>query len=358
MSTSERLVPLPEVKRFIVDCLMKVGANRGPALEMAELLAAADYRGHYSHGMNRVDRYVNDIQKKIVEPNATPVILQETEATALVDGRNALGATVGNFCMKVAMEKAHKSGVGWVVARGSNHYGIAGWYAMQAMEKGLMGLSFSNASPSMTPTRAKDAAMGANPLAVAAPAKDGDAFVLDMATTAVAVGKVEVQKRKGESIPEGWALDFQGKNTTDPDEALRAGKMLPVGGLETTSGYKGYGLSMAVELFCGILGGALFGPNIGQWFTNTTEANLGQCFIAIDPECFAPGFGGRLSELMNYLRNMEPINPSKPVLVPGDPERIHMKLVDEEGGIRYHENQIKAWMVLAKTLGVNPINVM
>ena len=143
--------------------------------------------------------YINDLHKNCTNGNVIPEILKETPASAWVDGKNGLGAVVGNFCMDLAIKKAKEVGVGFVVAKGSNHYGIAGWYSMRAMQQGMIGMSMTNTSPLMSPTRSKEAALGTNPLSLAAPAQNGDSFVLDMATTAVAVGKIEMQVRKGES---------------------------------------------------------------------------------------------------------------------------------------------------------------
>lgn len=151
-----------------------------------------------------------------------------------------------------------------------------------------------------------------------------------------------MQHRKGESIPEGWAADENGRLTTDAAVAQAARRLMPVGGAELTSGYKGYGLCQLVEVFCGVLAGAQYGPHIRKWGATDRPANLGQCFVAVDPACFAPGFHDRVSDLNDRLRNLEPAEEGKPVLVAGDPERIRMKLVDSEGGIRYHVNQIKA----------------
>lgn len=349
------VVPVPEAQRFVADCLIKVGATRQHAGQMADLLVAADRRGHFSHGMNRLDMYVNDVRGGLCDPNAVPQVLKQTAATAWVDGHNGFGAVVGNFCMQLAMEKARSAGVGWVVAKGSNHYGIAGWYTLMASQDGLLGMSCTNTSPLMTPTRAKEAALGTNPISLSAPSQNGDSFDLDMATTTVAVGKIEMQIRKKEPIPHGWAQDTEGNITTDAQKAFDSHCLLPLGGAEETSGYKGYGLGLMVETFSAILSGSAFGPNIRSWMGGTTPANLGQCFVAIDPECFAPGFKDRMADLMQHLRNMESVDPSKPVLVPGDPERIYIQKVEEEGGIQYHENQIKASVALAEALGVCPM---
>ncbi|KAK7873581.1 hypothetical protein R5R35_009283 [Gryllus longicercus] len=352
-----RLVALAEVQRFVRECVAKAGAPDAHARAMASVLAEADRRGHFSHGLNRLDMYVNDLQSGLCDGAVTPRVLRETPATAWVDGCNGLGPVVGTFCMELAIRKARETGVGWVAAKGSNHFGIAAWYSMMALKENMIGMSFTNTSPFLSPTRSKQAALGTNPLSLAAPAEGGDSYVLDMATTAVAVGKIEVQRRRGERIPAGWAQDASGAATTDPDEAMNVGCLMPLGGAESTSGYKGYGLALMVELLCGVLAGATYGPDVRKWMGDEDRpADLGQCFVAVDPQCFAPGFEGRLQDLLSKLRAMEPADPAAPVLVAGDPERAHEAKVEREGGVSYHPSQIIACEELAKSLGVQPMD--
>ncbi|GFO19291.1 malate dehydrogenase [Plakobranchus ocellatus] len=349
---SRSVVAVEEMRQFVVRAMLAVGTKKEHACDLADLLVAADYRGHFSHGLNRLDMYVHDIEVGVCVCDKEPTIVKETAATALVDGNNLLGPVVGKFCTDLAIKKAKETGVGWVTARASNHFGIAGWYAMRAMEHGMMGLAFTNTSPLMVPTRAKMTALGTNPIACAAPAKDGDSFVLDMATTAVALGKLEINDRKGLDIPLGWGCDDKGKPTTKPSCAKG---LMPLGGTEECSGYKGYGLAMMVEIFCGILGGADFGPNIRSWKGTEREANLGQCFIVVDTSAFAPGFSDRLSQLASSLRGMEPAEGEEQVLIPGDPEQKHMEKCDQLGGIEYHPNQIKFANDLAAQLKIQPV---
>lgn len=358
MGSETVLVAIPEAKAFIKRCFTKVGAPDSHAEAMADLLIGADHRGHYSHGMNRLDMYIRDLQSKITVCDTEPKILKETAATAFVDGSNLLGAVIGNFCMDLAIKKAKEVGIGWVVCKGSTHYGYAGHYSNRAVDQGFLGMSCTNTSPFLVPTRAKEAGLGTNPITVGAPAKGGDRFLLDMATTAVAVGKVEIQRRKEEPIPEGWALDKDGKMITDPNVAMEAGRLMPLGGAELTSGYKGYGLAMMVEVFCGILSGSSYGPNVRKWMSTETPANLGQCFMALNPNAFAPGFEDRMSDLNNHFRQMDPAEPGKSVLVPGDPEIAHMKKCNAEGGIQYHINQLKANDALAEKLGIEKMKTV
>lgn len=259
--------------------------------------------------------------------------------------------------MDLAMEKAKKFGIGMVAARGSNHYGICGYYTLMAIEQDLIGFTCTNTSPLMVPTRSMEAALGTNPFSLGMAACDGDQFVLDMATTAVALGKIELAIRKGEDIPEGWALGSDGTVTRDAKKAFEASSLMPLGGAEHNSGYKGYGLGLMVEILCGILTGSHFGPNIRSWKSGDRIADLGQCFMAINPEAFACGSKDRLTILLKQLRSL-PASGEKPVLIAGDPERQHMKKVDMEGGITYHPNQLKASEKFAKHMGVQPMKLV
>ena len=351
------VIALEEVRRFISDTMTAVGTAKDRADLLAEVLVEADYRGHYSHGLNRLELYVDDVAEKSCLPGAQPQVLKESPATAWVDGQRGLGPVVGRFCMELAITKAHQVGVGWVVAKGSNHYGIAGWYSMLALQKKMMGMSFTNTSPLVSPTRSKGAFLGTNPISLAVPAGK-DSYVLDMATTAVALGKIEVQRRRGEPIPEGWAQGPDGAATTDAELAYNTQCLMPLGGAEHTAGYKGYGLALMVETFCGLLSGSAYGPGVRRWGSSAQVADLGQCFIAADPAAFAPGFEERAADLLAKLRAMEPADGEKPVLVPGDPERIHMAKVDRQGGVAYVAQQITSAERLAQRLKIQPMKTL
>ncbi|KAM7352756.1 putative oxidoreductase YjmC isoform 2-T2 [Cochliomyia hominivorax] len=351
-----KLVPVAESRRFMIDCFKAVNVPQEHAEQQADLLVAADYRGHFSHGMNRLEMYLNDLLINSTNGAAMPTILKETPSTAWVDGNNGLGAVVGNFCMDLAIKKAKQVGVGWVCAKGSNHYGMAGWYPMRAMKEGLVGLSMTNTSPLMAPTRSKQACLGTNPLSLGVPVKD-DKFLLDMATTAVALGKIEIQRRKGEPVPHGWAQDPDGNETTDAELAYQTGCLMPLGGSELNSGYKGYGLGALVDILSGVMAGANYSTKVRKWTHAgaNTAANLGQVFIAVDPNCFTPDFEDRMVDFNGRLRGCEPTNPEKPVLVAGDKESINMKAVDEVGGIQYLPNQLQTCENLSKRFNVKPL---
>lgn len=351
------VIALSEVRRFISEAMRAVGTSRDKADLLAEVLVEADYRGHYSHGLNRLELYVDDVAAGSCLPEAEPRILKETVATAWVDGGHGLGPVIGRRSMELAISKARAAGVGWVVAKGSNHYGIAGWYSMLALKENMMGMSFTNTSPLVSPTRSKNAALGTNPISLAVPAK-GDSFVLDMATTAAALGKIEMQRRRGQPLPPGWAQGPDGASTSDPELAYNTQCLMPLGGGEDSSGYKGYGLALMVETFCGLLSGSAHGFDIRRWGSSGEKANLGQCFIAVDPAAFAPGFEDRAGNLIDRLRRMAPADSSKPVLVPGDPERAHMAHVDGQGGVRYVPQQVESAEKLAERLKISPMKIL
>lgn len=358
MSGGEILIAFEEVERFCTECLSAVGAKKSHAEAVAKVLATADHRGHYSHGLNRLEMYVNDLKETKVNTAGEPKILKESVSTAYIDGNNCLGPVVGNFSMKIAIEKAKKTGIGWAVAKNSNHYGIAGWYSMLASEEGLIGLSLTNTSPLVYPTRSKQTAIGTNPISVAAPGKSkDDSMIIDMATSAVALGKLEMKRRSNLPIPLGWAADSEGRVTNDPNKAISGG-LLPLGGTEETGGYKGFCLAVMVEIFCGILADSAYGGNIRNWKDRTKIANLGQCFAAIDPNAFAPGFPERITKFGSEIRGLPRENSDKPVLIPGDPERIHIKNCETIRGIPYVSVLIDSMNQLGSKLKVKGLTAM
>lgn len=354
----QKRVSAAEAHRFASDCLQATGATTADhADQQAALLVAADQRGHYSHGLNRLHMYVNELRAGTADGRAVPHIGRESPATAWVDARNALGAVAGNWCMDLAIDKARRVGVGLVSCRRANHYGMAGWYAMRAERQGLIGLTMCNTSPVVAPTRSRQAALGTNPIAFAAPASEGGGFQLDMATSAVALGKVELLIRKGEPCPVGWAQDSAGRPATDPQVAWDAACLMPLGGAEETAGYKGYGLAAMAEVMCGVLAGAAFGTNVRKWTLDGGDlpADLGQMFMAVDPSFFASGFAERMTEFTDMLRALEPVDVERPVLVAGDPERRREAENRQNGGIVYHGSQLESSRRLAEELGVQPM---
>jgi len=254
--------------------------------------------------------------------------------------------------MDLAIKKAKDMGVGWVSARGCNHYGIAGYYAMRAMKQGLIGFCFTNTSPCVVPTGAAQTAIGTNPISCAASGTQSD-MVLDMATTTVALGRVEIHQRAGLAIGHSWGVDHEGVPTQDASAILHGGGLMPLGGDEAS--YKGYGLAMMVEVISAILSGATFGANVVGWRSGRVAANLGQCFIAVDPAKFCPGFEGRMDELIAMMHGLRVARGATEVLVPGEPEQRRQAYAKEHG-VPIHVNVVRALDKLANDLGIEPLS--
>lgn len=352
-------IRIDDVKRFVEECAVQAGAHASHAKDLAKLLAAADHRGHFSHGLNRLELYVNDLLSGVMSHDDEPVIEKQTVSTALIDGKNLLGAAVGIFAMKVAIKKAKETGIGMVTVHKSNHYGIAGYYSLMAADEGLMGMAFTNAAPSVhQPRSSEPGIIGTNPISFATPGPEQNRFVLDAATSTVARGKLELARRKGMKLPHGWGTDCDGVETDDPNKVLNGGGLLPLGGADESGGYKGYGLALMVDILCGVVPGANFGKNIRKWGGTDRIADLGHCFIAIDPNAFALGFDGRLDELIGMQRDLHPMNKDQPILVAGDPERIHIEKCKQAGGIPYPKAVIQHMNELADKLSVKHMEVV
>jgi L-2-hydroxycarboxylate dehydrogenase (NAD+) len=263
----------------------------------ADVLVQADLRGIGSHGVARLRRYVNGLQQGQMIPRPDITVVHETATTALIDGGGGLGPPIGIRGMGTAIAKSQEMGVGFVAVRNSNHYGIAGYYAMMALEHDCIGISMTNADCLMVPTFGRNAMLGTNPISVAVPSGGERPFVLDMATSVIPKGKIEVYQRSGEELPLGWATDEHGTASTDAARVLNnlntraGGGVLPLGGVgERFGGHKGYGLALLVDILCGVLPRAGFADII---YPKTPEgkpmpANVGHFFGAFRVDGFRP----------------------------------------------------------------------
>jgi LDH2 family malate/lactate/ureidoglycolate dehydrogenase len=341
------------LERWTAALVERVGTPPDIAADVAEILVASDLRGIASHGTARLPQYVALAEAGTMDPAARPVRERGRPALALFDARNGWGHHAGRVAMDDAIERALTLGTAMSVVRNSNHYGIAGWYAIRAAEGGLIGASMTNTSPLVAPTRARISMLGTNPIAVAAPAGSFGTMCLDMATSTITRGRIEVAARRDELLEPGWAIGPDGSPATTPDDAL-AGALQPLGGGEGTAGYKGYGLALVVELLTGVLAGAAFGPNIAGLFSTETKSDLGQWYIAIDPAAIGdPGaFEGRLERLLQQLTEAPLIpNAPGPVLYPGQPEAERAERSRRDGIVidRAHHTSL---LTLARRLRV------
>jgi LDH2 family malate/lactate/ureidoglycolate dehydrogenase len=256
--------------------------------------------------------------------NAVPKvrIAHQSPSAATMDGDNGLGPVVATAAMELAIQKAKKQGAAAVTVRRSNDFGVAGYYARMALPEQMVGIAMSNGAPMVVPPGGSRAGLGTNPLAIAIPAAESNPpFVMDISTSVVSKGRIEEAKKNGESIPEGWALDTSGEPTTDPEAALRALRLLPLGSRPETGSHKGFGLALAIDILCGVLSGGAFGQELsGAEGGNPEVARLGHFFIALRIRSFGPwvNFRNRIDVM---LRKLSPRGSGEHhILYPGEPE--------------------------------------
>ena len=243
------MIQATQLRSFTEQIFQSIGCSEADAQLAADVLVSADLRGVDSHGVARLPGYVRLYDHGRLNPQPAIRIVHESPSTAVVDGDRGLGLVVGPWAMKVAIEKARIAGTGWVAVRNSNHFGIAGYHAMLAVEHDMIGQAMTHAAPLVAPTFSLDKLLGTNPIAVAVPAMTEPAFLADFASTAVAYGKLEILQRKDQSIPEGWAQDADGQATTDANAIRNGGALLPLGSDREHGSHKGYGLGAIVDIF-------------------------------------------------------------------------------------------------------------
>lgn len=323
------IVAHDQLFQFTKSILQAAGCPEKDARLGAEVLISADLRGVDSHGVARLVGYVRLIDNGRVNTTPETRIIHETPSTAVLDGDSGLGLVVGPQAMKIALEKANKVGSGWVSVRNSNHFGIAGYHSMLALQEDCIGISMTNASPLVAPTFSKERLLGTNPIAVAIPADKEPPFVLDMATTTAANGKLEILQRKRKEAPKGWIQDESGEVTTDPFGVKNGGALLPLGGDREHGSHKGYGLSSVVDIFSAVLSGANYGPWVPPFVAFMEPAadpvgkGIGHFFGAMRIDGFRPAgeFKSHMDNWIGRFRNAEPVMKGHDVLIPGDPER-------------------------------------
>lgn len=247
-----------------------------------------------------------------------------------MDGDNGLGLVVGPKCMVMAQEKAKNFGSGWISVSNTNHYGAAGYYPVMALKEDLIGLAMTNTTKGVAPFNGAEKMLGTNPLAIAFPALTEPPVVIDFASSAVAYGKVEIARRKGEKVPLGWCIDKDGFATQEPAEMMEGGALLPLGGSETGSGHKGYCLAAMVDILSAVLSGSNWGPFAIPFAIQVAPSNrqvgkgIGHFFGALDIEGFRDKieFKQNMDEWIRTMRRTKPLPGRDAVLIPGDPERL------------------------------------
>ncbi|MBC8152084.1 MAG: Ldh family oxidoreductase [Bacteroidetes bacterium] len=324
------MIDATRLRTFTEAIFLAIGCPETDAQLAADVLLSADLRGVDSHGVARLPGYVRLYDLGRLNPQPDIKVVHQTPSTAVVDGDRGLGLVVGPWAMRVAIEKANGVGTGWVAVRNSNHFGIAGYHAMLALDHDMIGQAMTHAAPLVAPTFSLDKLLGTNPIAVAVPALTEPPFVADFASTAVAYGKLEILQRQGQPIPTGWAQDADGQPTTDANAVKNGGGLLPLGSNREHGSHKGYGLGAIVDIFSGVLSGANYGPWVPPFATAgfmTAQEGVGigtgHFFGAMRIDAFRPAndFKQHMDTWIQRFRDARAV-PGQRVLIPGDPERM------------------------------------
>jgi LDH2 family malate/lactate/ureidoglycolate dehydrogenase len=345
--TERVIVGREELDRFAAALFEAAGVEPDDAAHAASVLVDADARGVASHGVARLPVYLDRMASGGTSATARPVVEHERGATAVVDGRNALGLVVARFGMQNAIRLAHEYGVGAVSCRNSGHFGAAAAYARVAPAQDCVGISMTNVNVAMAPWGSISSLLGNNPIAMAAPTSSAP-FVLDMALSTVARGKIRLAAASGEAIPAGWALDAEGRPTVDPHVAL-AGLITPLGGP------KGSALAIAVDILSALLSGASTSPDVAPQAAHQRPQDVGHFFLAVHVPAFVDlgTFVSRIDTMLDRIRTSAPAAGVERILAPGDLES-DAELRAEREGIRLQRSTWEALLERAEADGIRP----
>jgi L-2-hydroxycarboxylate dehydrogenase (NAD+) len=334
-----KIFPIEALREFCTRVFQHLRVPSNDAAQAADVLASADLRGIDSHGVARLYSYFGILSEGHINPTPQIKVVHSTLSTATVDGDNGLGLVVGPHANRIAMDMAEKAGSGWVSVRNTNHYGIAGYYVLQALERDMIGWAMTNSTALVAPLWGAERMLGTNPIAIAFPGKEEPPIVIDMATSAAAYGKIEIAKRLGKSVPQGWAIDSEGRGTTNPDDLIAGGALLPLGSDRERGAHKGYGLSIMVDVLCGPLSGANWGPFAPPFALRqelpkrSVGKGIGHFFGAMRIDGFmdADSFKRQIDDYIRVFRATKPAPGTNGPLIPGDPEREMEKIRSKNG---------------------------
>ncbi len=348
-----------QLYNFTYQIFKSIGCPENDATTATKVLLSADVRGIDSHGIARLTGYVRLWEAKRVNSEPKVQIIHETPSTAVVDADSALGLVAAPLAMQVAIDKAKNVGTGWVSVCNSNHFGIAGFHAMMALEHDMIGIAMTNASALVAPTFSIDKMLGTNPICVAIPAGKEPAFVADLATTTAANGKLEILQRKKMDTPNGWVQTQTGEPTNDANILKKGGALLPLGGDREGGSHKGYALGSVVDIFSAVLSGANYGPWVPPFPAyvpmpeNQPGKGIGHFFGAMRIDAFrkAEDFKNHMDNWIQTFKKAAPIDANNPVLIPGDPERA-MENIRMRDGIPLFGSVVEDLIQLGDRFGV------
>jgi len=342
-------VSAENARDFVSSVLRGNGVPAENAAIVAKCLIQADLRGVDTHGMNRIPSYMERIRQGVLDPAAQPVFRDITPVVGQVDGHNAFGFLCAELGMSKAIEAAKVYGIGMVSVKHSNHFGMSAWVVQQAIDAGMMSLVFTNSSPALPVWGGKDKLMGVSPIACGAPAGKAPPFILDMAPSVAARGKIYKAKRRGEKIPLDWALDKDGAPTDNPEKALE-GVMLPMGGP------KGSGLSIMMDVFSGVMSGSAFAGHVTNPYDPSKPADVGHFLVAIKPDLFMDleEFKNRMDYLYQRVIGCDKMAGIERIYFPGEIEQL-MQEDRLKKGIPLVKAEVAALNAEANKAGVDNI---
>jgi len=335
------------LKDFCSSVLVRLGVPKEYADIVSDHLVWADLMGISSHGVTRLGIYVKRLQTGLANARPNISIVRESPSMAVLDGDNGLGQVVGVKAVELAISKASKTGVGVVGVRHTTHFGCAGYYALKAIEKDMIGIVMSNAPSTMAPWGARVPYLGTNPIAFGVPTKEFPPILLDMATSIVARGKIILAAKEGKTIPEGWAVDPEGEFTTDPESALK-GAVLPFGGP------KGSGIALMIDIFSGILSGAEFGSHIGSLYDDFSKPqNVGNFIMVFNIANFCPieEFKGRIELMRQEIKSLPKAKGVDEILLPGEIE-FRRYIENKRTGVQLSPEVIKELREVGELLSI------
>ncbi len=347
------------LSKFTADVFEKMGYSRSEAETITKVFMAAELRGLPSHGMLRIKDYYQLWKAGRINTSPDIRIVHESQSTAVVDGDNAPGMLPATFSMETAIKKAAEAGTGWVACRNSNHFGIASYYALMALEHDMIGITMTNTNALVAPPFSVSRMLGTNPVAVAIPAGQHPPFVADFSSTPIARGKLAVAAKQGKEVPLGYVQDAEGNPSTDPDVLTRGGAMVTLGGSIEHGSHKGYCLSAVVDIFSAVFSGANFGPFVppSLAFMPIPKEKVGEgsghFFGAMRIDAFqkAEDFKAQMDLWITTFRNAKSIKGKPPVMIPGDIERENEIRIASEG-LNLIPSVVDDIQVVAEELGL------
>ena len=342
-----------DLRTLVVETFEHYGVPEADARVTAEALVHADEMGIDSHGVARVGvhpAYAPGLRDGTVNPTAVPELVHEAPSTGVIDGMGGLGPVAATTAMELAIEKARATGAGFISITNSRHYGAASHYSIMALEHGMIGISMTIGGLGVVPTYGRGRRIGINPLSVAAPTSREHPWILDIATSVVAAGKLELAKMSQKSIPRGWILDKDGKPTTDPNDYWAGGAILPLGSEAETGSYKGYGLSVMIDILCGVLSGCGFSAILRSGGASATPHFVG----ALNVASFRPlaDFTAMMDEMVRTLKETEPAEGAERVYVHGEKEWLAYQ-ERTRNGVPLHPEVVGSLETMAAEAGVS-----